>query len=624
MKLTKILLGVIAVMLVVLLALAWFMPSNTMDAEDKELLSHAGDIGEESKQVWLEDYKIAMSYFEKGDYDTAIEVFDNVIAIDPNNYTAYLQRGKAYEATGAYIDADWDYQAAKFLADGNTIYDFEYVPTYEEPTVETQTQPVETEPRMEYRTSEESGWKEDAKILSTVTRYDDENVLIIYTFHYDDEGRIVGYTEEDYWDGDGKLSFEDTWEYTYNEEGKILKEYNPTHSSQTTYDYNYVDGVLTRCLLSLEGVGYRTYSIGTSADGYVTSVEGKGVYDSNYGFERQITYDKNGIPIRSKGSETLSHGTSTKSYSYEYYPALMQITDHTGSLSFRIDDFQLASLPDFFVPDKGSFETDEDGYVARILDKDDALLWELTYETKGTVNQHEGQKQRNRRIARINEYNSKGVTETNTFDYDQNGLLSGYTTTYYENGNIIEKDVWTFDYTDDGLLFDERRDWGEEDYIGYTHLLENGIDTGYQIFYGRGIQQQFSFEYDSDSNISRITGIGIHDYIYESDLIYSYDDNTGTATCTGMLTSTENSEYEISKEYDYSYPGAVLVEDNTTLNGTALPVSRYLRVDMPQYISLPQVVYYASDEIITDDYGYIVKILDKSGALRCELIFDWC
>lgn len=67
-----------------------------------------------------------------------------------------------------------------------------------------------------------------------------------------------------------------------------------------------------------------------------------------------------------------------------------------------------------------------------------------------------------------------------------------------------------------------------------------------------------------------------------------------------------------------------MVEDNTTLNGTALPVSRYLRIDMPQYIGLPQVVYYASDEIITDDYGYIVKILDKSGALRCELIFDWC
>lgn len=181
-----------------------------------------------------------------------------------------------------------------------------------------------------------------------------------------------------------------------------------------------------------------------------------------------------------------------------------------------------------------------------------------------------------------------------------------------------------FDYTDDGLLFDERRDWGEEDYIGYTHLIEDGIDTGYQIFYGRGIQQQFSFEYDSDGDISRITGIGIHDYIYESDLIYSRNDNTSTATCTGILTSTENSEYEISKEYDYSYPGVVLVEDNTTLNGTALPVSRYLRVDMPQYIGLPQVVYYASDEIITDDYGYIVKILDKSGALRCELIFDWC
>lgn len=556
MKLTKILLGVIAVMLVALLALVWFMPSNTVDAEGEESLSHAGEISEEEEK--------------------------------------------------------------------------EYRPTYEEPTAETQTEPAETEPRVEHKTTEDSGWREDGARLAKAVRYSDGNVIGVFTFHYDKENRIVGYTEEDYWDGDGKLSYTDTWEYTYDEEGKILKEYNPSHSNLTTYEYTYIDGVLVRCLMSLEGLGYRTYNIGTSVDGYVTSVEGKGVYDADYGFERRITYDKNWIPIRAKGSETLSHGASPKSYSFKYYPALMQITDHQGSIDFRIDDFQLASLPEFYVPDDGSFEVDENGYVTRVLDKEDALLWEFSYEMKEGVkqvtakNQQTQAKQENRRIARINEYNSKGVTETNTFDYDKDGLLTGYTTTYYENGNIVEKDVWTFDYTDDGLLFDERRDWGEEDYIGYTHLLEDGIDTGYQVFYGRGIQQQFSFEYDADGNIFRITGMGIHDYIFESDMIYSRNENMSTAICEGILSSTENSEYVISKNYDFSYPGVVLVEDNTLQNGTSLPVSRYLRVDMPQYIGLPEVVYYASDEIITDDEGYIEKILDKSGALRCELIFDYC
>lgn len=636
MKLTKILITIIAVLLIVLFAVSLFAPSNKLSQEDAELFHFAGDISEEEKEVWLEDYKMAEVYFDKGEYETAIEILDNAIAIDPDNCVAYFLRAKAYKLTGADMDADWDYQAAEFLAGGNSIRGFEYVPTYEETETtvmpETQTEPVETEPQKQYISSEDAEWKDSDSRLAEVRRYSDENIICIYTFQYDDNNRIIGYKEENYWDGDGKLSYTDIWEYTYNENGQILKEYNPSHSNQTTYEYTYENGVLVKCLLSLEGVGYRTYAVDTGTEGSVVSIVGKGVYDPDYGLEISYTYDSSGtIPIRATESETLSKRPTKKRINYIYFPALMLIEEvaqtegfnDSVNSSFRINDSQLASLPDFFVPDGGYYGESDEGLVTEIYDDENNLVWELSYEAKAAEKKTQEEEQ-SRRIARINEYNGKGVTKIHTFDYTNDGLLTGYTTMYYESGNIVEKDVWTFDYTDEGLLFDERRDSGEEDYIGYTHLLGDGIDTGYQIFYGRGIQQQFAFEYDGDGNIFRSTGIGIHDYIYESDILYSRNSDGTGAMCTGVLKSTENSEYTISKNYDFTYPGVVMVEDNTTLNGTNLPTTYYLRVDMPQYIGLPKVVYYAGDEIITDKYGYIEKILDSSGALRCELIFDWC
>jgi len=633
-KTTRILMAVVLVLLTVFFAVSWFMPSNQLDPEDAELLHFAGDISDEEKEVWLEDFKMAVAYFEKGEYETAIEILDNAIAIDPDNCVAYFQRAKAYELTGAYVDADWDYQAAEFLAGGNSIHDFEYVPTYEEAKVEPETQPqpkpAETEPQVQYISSEDAEWKACDSRLVKAKRYSDGNVILVYTFQYDENNRIIGYKEEDYWDGDGKLSFTDIWEYTYNEAGQILKEYNPTHSNQTTYEYTYDDGFLTNCLLSLEGVGYRTYSVQTGLEGVVVSIEGKGVYDPDYGFEISYIYDSTGkIPIRSTGSETMSKRTSKKLVDYTYYPALMfidEVSQTPGfnasvSSSFRINDFQLASLPDFFIPDGGYHGESDEGLVTEIYDHENNLVWELSYETKAAAKTVQ-EKVQNRRISRINEYNSKGVTETNTFDYNHDGLLTGYTTTYYDNGNIVDKDVWTFDYNDEGRVYSEKRDW-EEDYHGYMHIFDEEI-AGYQYCHEHGIQQQFYYQFDANGNITGIKGIGIHDIYYESDITYSRDKSGKVTGCSGTISSTENAEYQISKTYDYSYSGVVLVEDSSSLNGTPLPVSNYLRVDMPEYIGLPEVVYYAGDEIITDDDGYIVKILDKSGALRCELIFDYC
>lgn len=545
--------------------------------------------------------------------------------MDPDNCEAYHQIAKAYDQLGMEEDAAWYYRAATFLYEGNPISEFEYDET--EPA--TETQPAETEPQLKYTSSEESGWKESDYRLAQVTRFSEGNILMVYTFQYNQDGKIVGYKEDDYWDGDGKIVYTDIWEFYYNKDGQILKEQNLTHSNKTTYEYTYADGVPVCCLMFLEGVGYRSYTIGTGVDGYVTSVEGEGVYDPDYGFKLEYTYDASRTPpIRARGYETFSTHQTKKNYEFTYYPALMQIvetrkTNYFVWTSFRIDDFQLASLPDFYVPDGGRFIENEDGFITEIYDKNDVILWKLSYEKKTGTAMAEEEDQANRRIARINEYNSKGVTETDTFAYDKEGRLESYTTTYYEKGNPVDKDVWTFDYNDKGQLFEESRDRGEEDYLSYIHIRNEGI-KGYQTMYDPGIQQQFYYEFVTDSAISGIRGEGVHDYYYKSNMEYSYDRAKKAAYSSGTLIGTENAEYQISKTYDFSYSGVVIVEDKTSLNGSDLPVSRYLRVDMPEYIGLPEVIFYGSDEIITDDDGYIVKILDKNGALRCELIFDYC
>lgn len=628
MKLTKILLITILVLIVALFAIIWLAPDDSQSLEIEEPLIFAGDVSEETKQEWLKEYKLGLSLMEEEDYSAAIEVFENAIAVDPDNGEAYFQIGKAYDQL-KMNDAIWYYKAAAFLYEGNTISEFEY----DEANDETEARPIETEPSVTHVSAENAGWQESDLRLSKVTRYSEGNVLMVYTFQYDQDGKIVGFKEDDYWDGDGKLSFTDIWEYTYNEDGKILKEQNLTHSNKTTYEYTYVNGLPVRCLMSLEGVGYRTYTIGANSSGYVATVVGKGVYDPEYEFELAYTHDESRtIPIRARGSETLSTHQTKKYYEYIYYPALMQIVETRKTegfsndsvwTSFRIDDFQLASLPDFYVPDGGCFVTNKDGFVTEIYDKNDVVLWELSYEKKPEAAKSAGKDHPNRRIARINEYNSKGVTETNTFTYDKEGRLESYTTTYYDKGNPVDKDIWTFAYNDNGQLFEESRDRGEEDYLSYIHIRNEGIE-GYQTMYGRGIQQQFYYKFDDDGVITGIRGEGVHDYYFTSNMEYSYDIANKSANSSGTLSSAENADYQISKKYDFSYSGVVIVEDKTSLNGSELPISRYLRVDMPEYIALPEVIFYGSDEIITDDDGYIVKILDKSGALRCELIFDYC
>jgi len=228
-----------------------------------------------------------------------------------------------------------------------------------------------------------------------------------------------------------------------------------------------------------------------------------------------------------------------------------------------------------------------------------------------------------RRISRINEYDDNGVTETHTFQYNKDGSLASFTTTYYENGKPQGKDEWKFQY-DDGKMFAESME-NEKGYHGYTHITfgEKNEKTGYQILYGRGIQQQFTFTHDKKGRISRITGEGIHDWLYESDMAYTYDEKEQTATCTGTVSSTENAEFEVTKNYDFSYPGVVFVEEQNVLNGQELPTRYYLRVDMPKYISLPEVEFVPDDEIKTDKDGYITKLLNEKGALRCELYFDY-
>ena len=102
---------------------------------------------------------------EEGDYSAAIEVFENAIAIDPDNGEAYHQIGKAYDQL-KMNDAIWYYKAAAFLYEGNTISEFEY----DEANTETEAQPIETEPSVTHVSAENARWQESDSKLSKVTR----------------------------------------------------------------------------------------------------------------------------------------------------------------------------------------------------------------------------------------------------------------------------------------------------------------------------------------------------------------------------------------------------------------------------------------------------------------------
>ena len=70
----------------------------------------------ESKIIKLtssEDFDmLGISYYEKGEYDKAIESFNKALKLDMKNTRAYINRGNAYDDKGEYLKAIDDYSQA--------------------------------------------------------------------------------------------------------------------------------------------------------------------------------------------------------------------------------------------------------------------------------------------------------------------------------------------------------------------------------------------------------------------------------------------------------------------------------------------------------------------------------
>ena len=54
-------------------------------------------------------------YFKQGDYQKAIEQYDEAIRLDPQDALAYYNRGVAYDNLGKTIEAERDFAKAKEL-----------------------------------------------------------------------------------------------------------------------------------------------------------------------------------------------------------------------------------------------------------------------------------------------------------------------------------------------------------------------------------------------------------------------------------------------------------------------------------------------------------------------------
>ena len=56
-------------------------------------------------QISSDSYNAAMRYFDRGEYDTAIDIFEQVLAIEPNAVDIYFYIGESYRLAGEYEDA---------------------------------------------------------------------------------------------------------------------------------------------------------------------------------------------------------------------------------------------------------------------------------------------------------------------------------------------------------------------------------------------------------------------------------------------------------------------------------------------------------------------------------------
>lgn len=72
--------------------------------------------GQKSDEV-IAYHETANDYYEKDDYDNALEVYNQVIELDSNFIPAYWGRGATYAKMGNRVSADEDYEMAKLLED---------------------------------------------------------------------------------------------------------------------------------------------------------------------------------------------------------------------------------------------------------------------------------------------------------------------------------------------------------------------------------------------------------------------------------------------------------------------------------------------------------------------------
>ncbi len=92
-----------------ILAFLYKMPES-FDSDSVEAHSR----GSETNKV-IVYHEAANAYYEKGDYDNALDAYNQVIELDSNFIPAYWGRGATYAKMNNRASADEDYEIAKLL-----------------------------------------------------------------------------------------------------------------------------------------------------------------------------------------------------------------------------------------------------------------------------------------------------------------------------------------------------------------------------------------------------------------------------------------------------------------------------------------------------------------------------